>query len=274
MGDPLKIGRSDNPKSNICSSNQETIIIRGEDLVENLLGEITFTEHIWFLITGARPTLQQRRILDATLVSIAEHGLVPSVVAARMTLAAAPEALQGAVAAGLLGCGSVILGSAQAAGEFLHAIVTASQGQDDRLVAATEQQVNAFRASKRSIPGFGHPLHKAGDPRAIKLLRIAKGQDIAGPYAKALAILEESLPRLVGRELKMNISAAIPAVLLDSGFPLGALKGIPLLARAASLVAHLLEEQLRPIGFIMADSAARSISYDGSAPIGFVPSED
>src|ERR1700684_1149371 len=117
-GGRMKIGRQDQRSSAISTSNQDTIVVRGYDLVGELIGTIGFTDHIWLLITGTLPSAAQRRILDATLVAIAEHGLVPSVQASRMTLAAAPEALQGAVAAGILGCGSVVLGSAEAAGHF------------------------------------------------------------------------------------------------------------------------------------------------------------
>ena len=115
----MKIGSQATRGSAISSSNAETIVVRGFDLCRDLIGQITFTDHAWLLVTGSLPSAAQRRMLDATLVAIAEHGLVPSVAAARITLAAAPEALQGAVAAGILGCGSVILGSAEAAARFL-----------------------------------------------------------------------------------------------------------------------------------------------------------
>src|SRR5688500_19014317 len=118
----MKIGSQSQRSSAVSASNAETIVVRGHDLCSELVGVITFTDHAWLLITGNLPTAAQRRVLDATLVAIAEHGLVPSVAAARMTLAAAPEALQGAVAAGILGCGSVILGSAGGAARLYAAI--------------------------------------------------------------------------------------------------------------------------------------------------------
>jgi citrate synthase len=268
----MKIGADAQPYSGISGSNPETIIVRGHDLVADLIGKLSFTEHVWLLIVGSLPTENQRRILDAALVAIAEHGLVPSVVAARMTLAAAPEALQGAVSAGLLGCGSVILGSSQAAGDFLHEVVTAADGGD--LTAAARRLVGERRARREAIPGFGHPLHKAGDPRALRLLALAEELGASGPHARAVRAVEALLPELTGRDLRMNVSAAIPAVLLDVGFPRGALKGAPLLARTASLIAHLLEEQQRPIGFAMAHAASAAITYDGPAPEGFVAAED
>ena len=125
----MKIGSQAQRSSAISASNAETIVVRGRDLCGELSASISFTDHVWLLITGQLPGAAQRRVLDATLVAIAEHGLVPSVAASRMTLAAAPEALQGAVAAGILGCGSVILGSADAAARLFAGIV-ARAGSD------------------------------------------------------------------------------------------------------------------------------------------------
>jgi citrate synthase len=266
----MKIGPDVATTTAISGSNADTIVVRGHDLAGELIGTIGFTDHVWLLIAGSLPSVPQRRILDAALVAIAEHGLVPSVVAARMTLAAAPEALQGAVAAGLLGCGSVILGSSQAAGAFLSEIVTA--GGDDP-AAGVRNVVATYRARKAKIPGFGHPLHKEVDPRAERLFALARDLGTFGPHCQAAHVAEGLLPELVGRPLAMNISAAIPAVLLDVGYPLLALKGVPLLARTASLIAHLLEEQTDPIGFHMAHAASSAVTYGGAAPAGFVADE-
>jgi citrate synthase len=238
-----------------------------------LIGRIDFTEHFWLLLTGDLPTASQRRILDAALVAIAEHGLVPSVQVARMTLAAAPEALQGAVAAGILGCGSVVLGSSEAAGIFFASIAA-------RIDAglSPEQAVKAvvleYRAEKRSIPGYGHPLHKGFDPRARRLFDVATQGGGAGLHMEIARQVENMLPDLLGKPLALNVSGAIPAVLLDAGYPLRALKGVPILARTAGLIAHLLEEQLRPIGFVLSHAAAAAIDYDGEAPPEFRESRE
>jgi citrate synthase len=265
----VKIGRQDHRSSAISTSNAETIVVRGRDLADELVGAIGFTEHFWLLLTGALPSAAQLRVLDATLVAIAEHGLVPSVQAARMTLAAAPEALQGAVAAGILGCGSVVLGSAEAAGRLFAEIQARAAGTTLREAALAV--IREYRAAKRAIPGYGHPLHKGGDPRALRLFAVAKETHTAGVHAEIAGIVESLLPEAVGRALALNVSGAIPAVLLDAGYPLQALKGVPLLARTAGLVAHLLEEQQRPIGFVMSHAAAGAIAYDGELPAGFVP---
>jgi citrate synthase len=263
----MKIGSQSHRTSAISASNATTILVRGRDLCGELIGQITFTDHIWLLVTGAMPTQVQRCMLDATLVAIAEHGLVPSVQASRMTLAAAPEALQGAVAAGVLGCGSVILGAAEAAGHLLQEVVTRSANAPTAVAAL--EVVREYRIARRSIPGYGHPLHKERDPRAQRLLDLAREVGCADQYVAAALAVEAALPEILSKTLAMNISVAIPAVLLDAGFPLLAMKGVPLLARTASLIAHLLEEQSRPIGFVLSHAGAAAIDYDGPAPEGF-----
>jgi citrate synthase len=269
----LKIGRQDRHSSAISSSNEETIVVRGHDLARDLIGSLSFSEHFWLLVTGVMPVAAQRRILDATLVAIAEHGMVPSVQASRLTFAAAPEALQGAVAAGILGCGSVVLGSSEAAGQFFASI---AQRADTgiSLAEAARTTILEYGNAKRPIPGFGHPLHKQMDPRVQRLFEVASEVGVASRHVLIAREVETLLPDLIGKRLALNVSGAIPAVLLDAGYPLGALKGIPILARTAGLIAHLLEEQQHPIGFIMSHAAAQAIHYDGEVPAGFKPSKD
>lgn len=265
----MKIGRQAHRASAISTSNEATILVRGRDLCEELIGRISFTDHVWLLVTGELPSEGQRRVLDAALVAIAEHGLVPSVQASRLTLAAAPEALQGAVAAGLLGCGSVILGAAEDAGYLLQDVIQRS-ASGSSLQAAASEIVREYRAAQRAVPGYGHPLHKGYDPRARRLLEVAKDAGLRGKHAEAAEAIDAVLPEITGKPLAMNVSAAIPAILLDAGYPLLALKGAPLLARTASLIAHLLEERSRPIGFVLSHAGASAIDYDGPKPDGFV----
>lgn len=252
----MRIGRQDNAVTSICTSDARTITVRGEDLCADLIGKLDFTSYFWLLVTGARPSEDQLFFTNAMLVALAEHGLVPSVVAARMTYAAAPEALQGAVAAGLLGCGSVVLGSAETAGQFLADIV-AQAGPEGDLAAAAIQACSG----RKPVPGFGHPQHSGGDPRAMLLLDLASRRGVAGRHVAALMAVRDALPGAIGRDLPININGAIPAILLDLGFPLRALKAIALLARTAGLIGHLTEEAERPIGFILSGKAAEAIAY-------------
>jgi citrate synthase len=274
-GARVKIGKQSHRSSAISSSNPATIVVRGRDLCAELIGRVTFSDHVWLLITGELPTAAQRTVLDATLVAIAEHGLVPSVQVSRMTLAAAPEALQGAVAAGILGCGSVILGAAEDAGRLLADVLAAAPTEGGAgLDEAAAQAVRRRREAQRAVPGYGHPLHKGNDPRVDRLFEVAEHAGLAGRHIEAAHAVARVLPGIIGKPLGMNVSVAIPAVLLDAGYPLLALKGVPILARTASLVAHLLEEQLRPIGFALSHAGASAISYDGPAPEGFRPGDE
>jgi citrate synthase len=241
----------------------ERITVRGLDLCNEVIGQQSFTSYFLFLLTGTKPSEKLILATDATLIAIAEHGLVPSVQAARMTLAAAPDAIQGAVAAGLLGCGSVILGASETAGLLLVELLKTSEHSGESLDQSAEKKLKEIRLSRSALPGFGHPTHRLGDPRAKKLLSLAHEWNIAGPHVRALEAIDRNVESVYQRKLPMNVSAAIPAVLLDAGFPVGALKGVPLIARTASLVAHLLEEQVRPIGFKLADAADEAIEYDG-----------
>jgi citrate synthase len=129
-------------------------------------------------------------------------------------------------------------------------------------------------AARNPAAGFGHPLHKGQDPRALRLVEVAREAGLAGAHVEAAELVERVLRELTGKHLPLNVSGAIAAVLLDAGYPLLALKGVPLLARTASLIAHLLEEQQRPIGFVLSHAGAGAIGYDGAAPDGFVGSDE
>jgi citrate synthase len=158
------------------------------------------------------------------------------------------------------------------AGELLNQVSTAAAERG--LETAAHERVKELRAARKPIPGFGHPLHKDGDPRVQRLFQVAAALGTAGRHIEAARAVEKVLPELTGKNLRLNVSAAIPAVLLDAGYPLLALKGAPLLARAAGLIGHLLEEQTHPIGFRMSHAAAAAIQYNGPAPDGFVPDEN
>jgi citrate synthase len=259
----MRIGKQDQPFSAICTSDAERIVVRGRDLCGDVIGKMDFTSYFWLLVTGQDPTPVQKLFANAVLAAIAEHGLVPSVVAARMTYAAAPEAFQGAVAAGLNGCGSVVLGSAEAAGRFLAETLRQAKADGVSPQQAAVAAIKTLKAERKAVPGFGHPLHDKGDPRANLLLRMAEEHGIVGDHSGMLYAVRDALPDALGRALPINVNGAIPAVMLDVGFPLGALKGISLLARTASLIAHLQEESERPIGFVMSGKAAAAITYDG-----------
>lgn len=259
----MRIGKQDRAFTAIATSDAESITVRGHDLCRDLIGKIDFTDYFWLLVLGERPSDSQRRMLDACLVAIAEHGLVPSVQAARMTLAAGPDAWQGAMAAGLLGMGSVVAGSSEAAALYLDDVLRQARTDGTDIDTAAIASLKALKAARKKVPGLGHPQHSAGDPRADRLLAIADSLGVSGEYVRTLRILAQHAPGIIERPLPINVSGAIPAAILDAGWPLEAIKAVPLLARAAGLSAHLYEESLRSIGFIMSHKADEAIAYDG-----------
>jgi citrate synthase len=261
----MRIGKQDQAHTAIATSDETSITVRGFSLCDDLIGKIGFTDYFWLLVIGEKPTEPQRDMMDACLVAIAEHGLVPSVQAARMTLAAGPEAWQGAVAAGLLGMGSVVAGSSETAGRYLAQVIAQADANAGDLEQAAIESLRELKAARRKVPGLGHPQHSGGDPRADRLLEIADSLEISGRYVDALRHLAKHAPAIMERPLPINVSGAIPAVILDAGWPLEALKAVPLLARTAGLAAHLYEESLRSIGFIMSHQADLAISYDGAS---------
>lgn len=262
----MRIGRQDDPATAISTHDAHSITVRGHDLCAEVMGHLDFTEYFHLLVTGRRPTEVQKFFLNCTLAAIAEHGLVPSVQAARMTYAAAPEALQGAVAAGILGCGSVVLGSSEVAGRFQRDILADADAGDGDVERAATERLRSLRAARQAVPGFGHPEHKDGDPRVLRLFALAREKGVAGRHVAVVELCARLIPGIFGRVLPVNISAGIPAVMLDVGFPPAVMKGIPILARTAGLIAHLNEESQRPIGFVLSQHGGDAIRYDAVAP--------
>jgi citrate synthase len=235
--------------TDIGATTAETITIRGHDLAGELMGRMTFTELAFLLVQGRRPAAGETTLLDAVLVSLADHGLTPTVLAARLTHTGAPESLQGAVAAGLLGAGSVFLGVVEDAAVFLGEIIAvAASESDDDLREAAGKAVAARLAAGERIPGLGHPIHKAEDPRTPRMYAIAAEARVLGPNLRTLAMVGAAAAERPGKALPINGAGAAGAALADLGFDPAIVRGFALLARTAGVVAHLAEEMERPIG--------------------------
>ena len=234
--------------------------MRGRDLAD-LMGRLSFTEYFHLLLTGEEPTEEQRFFLDLLLVSIAEHGMMPTNVAARMTLAADPESLQGAVAAGILGAGPVVLGTSEECARLLErAQAEVASGGEPAAVAG--RLARETHASGGKLPGFGHPVHRPLDPRAERILELADARGASGPHVLLARCLRGAVAEAWGKPLTMNVSLPIAAVLLDLGFPSAAAKAVPILARTAGLLAHLAEEREQPLGFLLARAAEEAVEYE------------
>jgi citrate synthase len=242
----------------LCGATADRIEVRGRDLVRDLVGKLSFTEMLLFHLLGRQGTPLQIALTDAAMVAIMEHGLVPSAVAARLTLLGAPESLQGAVAAGLLGVGDHFAGTASRCAEVLDSIVAApGPERAARALAA----VQAFRRDHKPVPGFGHPTHRTGDPRVARLIEIARAHGARGEYIEALRLIESALAETLGRALPTNASAAIAVALREADIPTRAMRGIVLTARCAGLAGHLLEEMREPAADEMWHAAENAVPY-------------
>jgi citrate synthase len=238
----------------IAKAYPDRVEVRGRDLTGDLMGRLSFTEYFHLLLTGREPTEEQRFFLDLLLVAIAEHGLMPTNVAARMTYAADPESLQGAVAAGILGCGPVILGTAEECARLLADLRASGRDPGE---AARE-----LHAAGARIPGFGHPVHRPVDPRAERILELADERGVSGPHVALARGLRDAVAEARGAPLTMNVSLPIAAVMLDLGFEPAAVEAVPILARTASLLAHLAEERDEPTGLLLAAAAEEAVAYE------------
>jgi len=247
-------------ESAICQAFPDRVEVHGLDLCRSVMGQMTFTEYFHLLLTGREATVIQSEFLDLLLISIAEHGMMPTAVAARMTYAADPGSLQGALAAGLLGCGPVLLGTSELCAKLLEEAQAKVAAGDDPL-PTVENMASAIRKSGGKLPGFGHPVHKPLDPRAERILELADAKGVSGPHVMLARQFRDAVTKVWGKPLTMNVSMPIAAVMLDLGFPVSIVKSVPLLARAAGILGHLAEEQQNSIGLILASKAEEAVTY-------------
>ena len=249
----------------IGTSDATSIRLLGYDLAGELMGKVGFGELALWLATQQRPTPQQVRVFEAVLVSLADHGFTPTAIAARLTLYSAPDAFQGAMAAGLLGGGSRFLGVTEDTGRFLASVLA---GAGDQLPTTDEQwdelarrAVALQRAAGRFVPGLGHPVHKTADPRTAVIFQIAEREGLRGPHLRLFEAIGRVHAEVLGRTLPLNGAGVAGAALADLGLPPELLRGVALLARAAGLLGHLAEELRHPIAPDIYASVDRNAVY-------------
>jgi citrate synthase len=233
-------------RTRLASNDLHHIWVRNVDLTEDIVGKMSFGHVLFLLVIGRQPDAQESRLVDAVLVSLIEHGLTPSAVVARVTYSLVPESVQGAVAAGLLGVGGVVLGSMEECGHLLYE-VNAETRRGVSLQDAIHAVVDDYTASGKRIPGLGHAIHRDGDPRAARLIAVAKECGRYGPYVEAVEELENQAQLAAGRRIPLNVTGVVSAVLLELGIPWSLHRGFALVSRTAGLVAHIGEEIEDPI---------------------------
>lgn len=238
--------------TSLGTSTADEIRLLGQNLTEDLMGKVGFGELAFWLVTLRRPTPAETRVFEAVLVALADHGFTPTAIAARLTYLSAPDSLQGALAAGLLGGGSRFLGVTEDCGAYLHEVLERHEGElptddagwDELALAA----VTRTREARRFVPGLGHPVHKVEDPRTPVLIGIAEEEGLRGPHLRLFEAIGRVHEQVLGRRLPLNGAGVCGAALADLGLPVELLRGFALLARAAGLLGQIAEERRRPIG--------------------------
>jgi citrate synthase len=251
--------------TSLGTSTADEIRLMGQDLAADLMGKVTFGELAFWLVALRRPTPSETRVLEAVLVALADHGFTPTAIAARLTYLSAPDSLQGALAAGLLGGGSRFLGVTEDCASYLHDVLEKQEGQlptddagwDELALAAVAET----RHAGRFVPGLGHPVHKVQDPRTPVLIGIADEEDLHGPHLRLFEAVGRVHEQVLGRRLPLNGAGVCGAALADLGLPIEMLRGFALLARAAGLLGQIAEEQRRPIGMDAYLAVDRNADY-------------
>jgi len=233
-------------RSAISHSTPDCITVRGLDLAADLMGKVDLGEMAFLELTGRLPGEGESVVFNAMLVALVEHGITPSTLAARLTYLGAPEALQGAVAAGLLGLGSVFVGTIEDSAHMLQdALTGVSAGAELEPIASGI--VRDYGERRRHIPGLGHPIHRAGDPRTERLFALAGEHEVAGRHVALMHLVAVASTQQSGRQLPINVTGAIGALASDLDLPWSICRGLGIMARAVGLVAHLSEEMHHPI---------------------------
>jgi citrate synthase len=247
--------------TSVGGSTVDRIMVQGLDLSADVIGHANLGDMLFLLVGRRLPSADESAVFNAVLVSIADHGITPNALAARLTYTGAPEALQGAVAAGLLGIGGVILGVAEETARLLQDGVGGSAGLDDASLADAAEALLDGMPDGARLPGIGHPIHKAGDPRLDVLFGLARQHGVYGPHCRLFELFGEEANKRSGKDLPLNAAGAAGALLSDLGFPWKIVRGILLVARAAGMVGHLAEEQERPIGWAAWREIESKVAY-------------
>lgn len=235
-------------RSEIAWSTSDRIVVRGESLPDDIIGKMDLGAMAYLQLTGRRPTAEQAIVFNGILVTLVEHGITPSALAARLTYAGAPESLQAAVAAGLCGLGSVFVGSMEGAARML-AEALPEPSEDTDLDEIASQVVRRYREEGRILPGLGHNLHRAIDPRTPRLFALAEENGLSGSYVALIQKIAAEARRVTGKNLPVNATGAIGAICCEFGFPWKIVRGFGVMARAVGLVGHILEESERPMAY-------------------------
>ncbi|BCQ28642.1 citryl-CoA lyase [Caballeronia sp. EK] len=254
-------------RSDIAWATPKKVVIHGLDLCDDIVGKIDFGQMAFLQLFARLPQERELRMFNAMMVILVEHGITPSSLATRMTYAGAPEAVQAAVAAGLLGLGSVFVGSLDNAARLLQESIPNPENAPD-IDALARLIVESYRERKEILPGIGHPFHKPIDPRAPALFKVAKETGYDGPYIRLMTAIGTEAEHKLARALPVNVTGAMAAVASEMGIPWRICRGLAVAARAVGLVGHVLEEMRQPF------ATALYLRTEHEASAHLIPTQD
>jgi citrate synthase len=245
------------PTTQLCRYDETSIFVRERNLCKEVIGHMTFTDFMFLQIMGRPCGPTERAVIDAALVTLCEHGMTPSAIAARLTYYGAPESLQGAIAAGLLGVGSHFVGTMENCAKVLQEIAASEEPTE----VAARRVVARFRAERQALPGFGHPQHRPDDPRPAALFAAGIAAGVKGRYIEILQVLSREVDSAFSRHMTINATGAIAALMLEIDMPPELMRGFAVLSRAAGLIGHIYEEQRNPSGSAIWKAADKAVPY-------------
>ena len=236
---------TDKPYTRIGTPTSDTdrFRMRGRNVLTEILGEKSFSEAFYFIVTGRDLPAEHVRVFDSCMVILMDHGITPTALVARVVHDSAPEDVQLPLIAGTMMVGNKFVGTMAGAGALFREAV--DKGGDRRAWAA--DTVRSFRELKKFIPGYGHPYYFPTDPRAERLFQIAREGGVSGAFIETAQILAEEIEKARGKPLTLNVTAALGATLNEVGFPVEVMRGVAAVGRAAGLLAHIYEEMQNPI---------------------------
>jgi citrate synthase len=244
----------------IAASDETGIWIRGYNITA-LMRQSSFTDTIFLLHQGRLPSKNERALLDAILVAVADHGPgAPSCAAARLVASGNRQSLSAAVAAGILAIGDEHGGAGSACMELIAAGVGLARKESISIQAAAYRTIDHAKAEKKRLPGLGHRVHTR-DPRTGVLFGIARDSGLAGDGVTFMEAVEVAAKEKF-KPLPINIDGALAAILHDLGFPPPFGKLVFIIGRVAGLTAEVAEEYSR-------EKAMRvriPVQYDGVPP--------
>jgi citrate synthase len=233
-------------RTGVGTSTTDSIVFMGRDLCEDILGKWDLGGYAFVCVTGREANDSEARLVNAVMLASADHGFTPSSIAARLTFLGAPEAIQGAIAAGILGAGSVYLGANEQVGRVLIRVMEGRRGRTIETIA--KEEVERALASNERLPGFGHPIHRPVDPRTPVLFGLAESEGYLLEHCQLMQAMHEELERIMGRQITLNAAGASGAILCDMGLMPSAMRLLAIASRAIGLMSQLREEEVSPVG--------------------------